>query len=140
SAFFIWKKNNGNGEDVKGTTTQTNNDEEESEERKKQQGIAESIFKSYLENQVDLAEYEIMYVKLDPEEKRSSSTEFFNASKDAIFAEAKFSVRPIEMTDSQWLAGNGMQDGEWIRDNTLKFYLDLNDYNHYIIKSMGTGW
>ena len=104
------------------------------------QEIAMAIFKNYLESQGDLAEYKIISVELDSEEKRSASTEFFKATKDAIFAEAKFSVKPKNMTDSPWVDGNGTQEGEWINNKDIKIYLDLNEEGNYDIKSMGTGW
>lgn len=56
-----------------------------------------------------------------------------------IFAEITYSVKPKNIKDSAWVAGNGEIEGEWIVKKMACVFVH-NDNGTYKIQGIGTDW
>ncbi len=77
-----------------------------------------------------IIEYEILDVKADA----GSGLQ----QKMDIMGSVTFSVRPVQMEYSDWVAGNGEVDGEWVRSKFL-FIGAIKDGSAVHLKIIGTG-
>lgn len=117
---------------------------------KKDNEIAEELFLDYLKNVKEnsgenLKEYKIEKINVLLENERKTVKEIFESTdgvtineKD-IFAEIKYSVKPNDIENTDWIAGNGERQGEWIVNKSACVFIKY-DNGTYKIQENGTGW
>lgn len=59
-------------------------------------------------------------------------------SRDDLVASATFSVKPTRWSYSNWQAGNGTAEGEWIRDRSTRFLITKAE-GGYKLQELGPG-
>ena len=103
--------------------------------------IAEAIFEQDALSEYELEDYEINSVEIMKDADRESLVSDFypEAGDEDIFAVIRYDVKPYEEFYEYWTAGNGEEDGEWVRNKDACVYIEHTD-NGYSMSSYGTGW
>ena len=92
-------------------------------------------------NSEKLIDYRVESVKIiKGEERKNLISQFYpKATSKAFFAEVTYSVKPKDVNNTGWIAGNGDIDGDWITNKSQCIYADIKNDSYAIISS-GTGW
>lgn len=101
-------------------------DEEKILSESEKQVFADKIKEQFLEklkesdniNKEKLLDYRVDEVKILSESEKQAFNEKEEYSTEDILAFVKYSVKPKNIEDTVWIAGNGEIDGEWIINKT----------------------
>ena len=109
---------------------------------KSENEIVEELFIEYLKNTQDkLSEYKIEKIEiLSGEDREFAKSAYENKINEKdIFAEVTYSVKPEDIKNTAWIAGNGEMEGNWINNKLSCVYVQYNN-GTYEIEGQGTGW
>lgn len=112
--------------------------------------IVEELFLDYLKNMEEssgkkLKGYRIDKVKVLLGNERKNvidtyeGTEGNNVNEKDIFAEVTYSVKPENIENTEWMAGNGEKQEDWLVNKTSCVFIKHNN-GIYKIQGNGTGW
>lgn len=112
--------------------------------------IVEDLFLDYLKNIEEssgkkLKEYKIDKVKILSGNERKNviatyeGVEGNNVNERDIFAEVTYSVKPENIENTEWMAGNGEKQGDWLVNKSACVFIKY-DNGTYKIQGNGTGW
>lgn len=122
---------------------------QETKTSKTEKEIVEELYENKLKNSnPKLKEYKIVNVSVLTGEDRKEVENIYSQDISAegikikdkdIIAEVKYSVKPEDIDNSPWVAGNGELEGEWIVNKVTCLVITYNN-GTYEIASEGTGW
>lgn len=112
--------------------------------------IVEELFLNYLKNMEEssgkkLKAYKIDKVNVLLGDKRKNVVDTYEGiesnsiNEKDIFAEVIYSVKPDDIENTEWIAGNGEKQGEWLINKMACVFIK-NDNGSYKIQGNGTGW
>ncbi len=112
--------------------------------------IVEELFGDYLKNMEESSGKKLKGYKIDKvnvlsgnERKNVIDTyevaEGDNVNEKDIFAEVTYSVKPENIENTEWMAGNGEKQEDWLVNKTACVYIRHNN-GVYKIQGNGTGW
>lgn len=91
-------------------------------------------------NEEKLLDYRVDKVTIYTGSERDEAAQNFNnVSSSDIFAVVTYSVKPKDVNNTLWIAGNGEANEEWITNKVSCVYA-VKENGSYVIKSDGTGW
>lgn len=96
--------------------------------------ITEEVFLRWLEYHRERKSCQLSWL----EDFSVSSVDVDDVLEDRIEARISFSVLPTSGEASNWMAGNGEIDGEWIREKSLFVTIGIKE-NTYSLLNLGTG-
>lgn len=116
----------------------------------KESEIAEELFLEYLKNAKEnsgkkLKEYKIEKINVLSGSKRNDVKEIFESAEGIkinekdIFAEVIYSVKPDDIENTDWIAGNGEKRGDWLVEKSACVFIKY-DNGTYKIQENSTGW
>lgn len=112
--------------------------------------IVEELFLNYLKNMEEssgkkLKAYKIDKVNVLLENERKNVAGTYksvggnNVNNKDIFAEVTYSVKPDDIENTEWIAGNGEKQDDWLINKTACVFIKY-DNGTYKIQGNGTGW
>lgn len=111
--------------------------------------IVEELFLDYLKNVEEssgkkLKGYKIDKVKILSENERKNVVDIYedagnNVNEKDIFAEVTYSVKPENIENTEWMAGNGEKQEDWLVNKSACIFIKNNN-GVYEIQENGTGW
>lgn len=107
--------------------------------------VRELFVKNYLESSDEtLEEYNIDKVTIQTGEDRQNIVNIYSNNSTSItekdiFAYVTYSVKPKNIEDTGWIAGNGEIKDGWVKNKEACVHISYQN-GTYKIQSVGTGW
>lgn len=122
---------------------------QETKTSKTEKEIVEELYENKLKNSnPKLKGYKIVDVSILTGEDRKEVENIYSQDISAegikikdkdILAEVQYSVKPQDINNTEWIAGNGEVEGEWVKGKSACIVITYNN-GTYEIASEGTGW
>lgn len=123
------------------TNNSTTSNTEKSQEEIVKELYLEQLKEDNEKNSEKLVDYRVDKVSIltGTEREKLIDDLYTNASSSDIFANVTYSVKPKDVNNTLWVAGNGEISGNWIINKSACVYI-AKENGSYVIKSNGTGW
>lgn len=127
------------------TTNNTKEDENTDSTQKTDEEIVKELFIEDLKNSDEaFEEYSIDKIAIQTGEDRKAlvdmySSDNMNITDKDIFTYVTYSIKPKNIENTSWIAGNGVVEDGWVKGKLACVHITYQN-GEYKIQSVGTGW